>query len=280
MPPIAGYGDARLARAVGALDAGDVDGLRAQLAAEPEVVRLRAEGDPRFARGYFMRPTLLHFVAQNPDRAPHMAPRVLEATAVILDAGAAVDAECGEPEQRGTTLALVASSEPAHRDGVVGPLVELLVARGADPAQGVSACVLHRYRDTARLLARLGAPPTLLWAAGLGELDLVRAGLAAGPSADARLRAGWAAALNGQAAALALLLDAGLDASAVLPRPFAPTLLHEAAWFGHVDVVELLLARGADPTRRDSEYQGTPGDWARHGGHPALAARLATPAPP
>ncbi len=267
-------GEPRMRQAVAALDAGDVARLRALLAAHPGLARERVEGGDAVTRGYFARPTLLHFVACNPSRGAHLPPRVLESTAAILDAGAEVDAHTGDAPHPlgGSTLGLVASSAPAHADGLVTPLLELLVSRGADPALGIQAAILHRFTDTTRTLLGLGAPHTLLSAAGLGELGVLAALLPA--TAEERVRAGWAAAMNGQAASLALLIDAGLDPSAVLPRPFDPCLLHEAAWHGHAEVVAVLLARGADATRRDTQYDGTPADWARHAGHPALAELL------
>lgn len=268
------FGDDALRDAVAALDAGDVDGLRRLLARHARLATTRAAGGDAITRGYFTRPTLLHFVAGNPSRgAPRMPPRVLEAVDAILDAGADVDAVTGSTAG-GTTLALVASSAPAHAEGLVTPLLELLVRRGADPTAGLTAAVLHRRADTARTLVRLGARHSLVSAAALGESRVLRSSLAAA-APDERLRAAWAAAIHGQTAALDALLDGGVDANARLPRPFAPTLLHEAAWSGQADVCERLLARGADPTARDTHYDGTPADWAQHGGHAELAHRLA-----
>jgi ankyrin repeat protein len=267
------FDDDGLRRAVELVDAGDVEGLRALLAAEPRLVTERVRGDSALTRGYFHAPTLLHFVAQNPNRAPHMPPRIVESARAILDAGAIVDALAGDPPS-GTTLALVASSKPAHDDGLVRPLAQLLVERGADPAAAIEAAMLHRLPETVRLLHELGAPPTPVSAAGLGELAALRALVAAGLTDDDRLRAAWAAATNGQADAIDLLLAAGLPVDERLPRPYAPTLLHEAAWHGHRAVCERLLAHGADRTLRDTQFAGTPAGWAAEAGHAALAELL------
>jgi hypothetical protein len=168
----------------------------------------------------------------------------------------------------------VASSGPAHADGLVTPMLELLVSRGARPGDGLAAAILHRLVEATRTLIRLGASHTLLSAAGLGELNDLRRLLQASPTTDELLRAGWSAAMNGQAAALEVLIDAGLDPNARLPRPFEPVMLHEAAWHDERAACEVLLARGADATIRDTQYNSTPAGWAQHAGHAALAEFL------
>jgi ankyrin repeat protein len=267
------YDDPVFAEAVAAIDAGEVEKLRALLAKQPHLATARVNSDSAITRGYFSRPTLLHFVANNPNRSEHMPPRILESTAAILDAGAEVDASTRHM-LGGTTLALVASSGPAHADGLVVPMLELLVSREAAPAEGFGAALIHRFVATARELLRLGAPHTLLSAAGLGDVAALQRLLVPAAAPEALVLAGWAAAINGQAAALDLLIDAGLDANVRLPRPFDPTMLHEAAWHNERAAVECLLRCGADPTIRDTQYQGTPADWAHHAGHLDLAAYL------
>src|SRR5262245_1714307 len=49
--------------------------------------------------------------------------------------------------------------------------------------------------------------------------------------------------------------------------------LHEAARGGHLDIVHMLLAAGADPTRRDRSHR-TAADLARERGHAAVVAAL------
>ena len=43
---------------------------------------------------------------------------------------------------------------------------------------------------------------------------------------------------------------------------------------GNREVVDALLALGADPDRRDRAYDATPSGWADHAGHGELAAFL------
>lgn len=264
------YGDEAFGAAVAAIDSGDLERLTHTLRSHPHLVSARAVGGDAITRGYFSRPTLLHFIACNPSRGPHMPPNVVDSARAILDAGAEVDASTGAG-QGGTTLALVASSATAHADGLVVPLLELLLRAGADPTHGLTAAIFHRYVDTARVFLRLGARQTLISAAALGFEDQVTALLEASDN-EQKLRAAWAAAVNGQARSLEVLVRAGVDVNSRLPRPYEPTLLHEAASHGHSDAVRALLALGADPTLRDTQFQGTPADWALHANHPEVAA--------
>ncbi len=52
------------------------------------------------------------------------------------------------------------------------------------------------------------------------------------------------------------------------------TALHLAAQVGHLELVRLLTARGADPTIRDALHGGTPLGWAEHSGQRAVAEFL------
>ena len=90
------------------------------------------------------------------------------------------------------------------------------------------------------------------------------------PQADAldRHRATALAAQHGHADALRLLLDAGEDPNRYNPKGNHghSTPLHQAAWAGHLDVVRLLVERGARLDLRDTIYHGTPLGWAQHHG--------------
>lgn len=69
-----------------------------------------------------------------------------------------------------------------------------------------------------------------------------------------------------------MLLGLGFDARR--PRARNVTPLHLAAFGGHSEVAELLLAAGADPSVRDTAHGGRPTEWAVHAGHTELAERL------
>jgi ankyrin repeat protein len=73
-----------------------------------------------------------------------------------------------------------------------------------------------------------------------------------------------------------LLLDAGEDPNRYNP-PGAhahSTPLHQAAAGGHDKVVRLLVERGARVDVKDTIWQGTPADWARHEGRTEIAEWL------
>jgi hypothetical protein len=104
----------------------------------------------------------------------------------------------------------------------------------------------------------------MLWAI---ERSLYRSALVlaeAGVAVDNLL---VAAALN-RVDRLGELLSPGVD---VDTRYWGLTALHGAAAMGHADVVTWLLARGADPTLRDTRWNGTAAGWARHARHPEIA---------
>jgi hypothetical protein len=82
-------------------------------------------------------------------------------------------------------------------------------------------------------------------------------GAAAGPSEADEL---WKAARSGDTTTVKRLLDAGLDANT--PFRYGATALSYACDRGHLEVVKVLLAHGADVNVKDTFYGATPLDWA------------------
>lgn len=270
--------------AVDAVVDGDVAALRALLDANPDLARARSTRVTHFDPPVH-RATLLHYVAANGtegyrQRTPANA---VEVTKTLLDAGAEVDALASLYGGECATMSLLVSSCHPAKAGLQVALVDLLVSYGAslrDTGVGnwvspVETALVFGYRDAAAALVRHGAPVTLPSAAGLGRADLVRELLPAS-NALARHRALAIAAQSGEVETTRLLLDAGEDPNRFNPQGthgHTPPI-HQAVWGGHLEVVRLLVERGARLDIRDTIYGGTPLGWAEYGGKDAIAAYL------
>lgn len=276
---------ARFEAAVECVVTGDLEGLRARLAADPALTHAGSARVTHFDPPVH-RATLLHYVAANGvegyrQRSPGNAAAI---TRTLLEAGAEPDALADLYGGACTTMSLLVSSDHPARAGVQIALIDLLVDFGASvEAQGqgnwtspLMTALTFGFRDAAEALVRRGARvDTAAKAAGLDRLaDLDRRLPAA--TADDRHRALAVAAQLGHAAVVERLLDAGED-----PNRFNPngahahaTPLHHAALGGHLDVVRLLVAHGARTDLEDTIYRSTPLGWALHAGREDIAAFL------
>jgi hypothetical protein len=265
LPHHARIEDATFRHGVELLDAGDVAGLRTHLKQHPNLAHQRVvfEGG-----NYFRNPTLLEFVAENPVRRGTPPPNIVQVTKVILDAGV-------EESALNETLALVCSGRVSRECRMQLPLIDLLCDYGADPNSAIQTAVVHGEFEAVNALLQRGALVNLPIAAALGRSDDARRLI---PSADRenRHRALALASQFGQVEIVRALLDAGEDPSRYNPIGFHShsTPLHQATLAGHEGVVRLLIERGARLDLKDTLWQGTPADWARHGGRAAIEAFL------
>ncbi len=83
------------------------------------------------------------------------------------------------------------------------------------------------------------------------------------PDADRELVARYCWETNTNCDAVRLMLDLGFPV-AHPERSHGYTPLHNAAWAGSGDLVELLIARGHPVDVRDPQYEATPLGWALH----------------
>jgi ankyrin repeat protein len=198
---------------------------------------------------------------------------------ILLAAGAEIDATADMYYGGCTTVGLVATSIHPKVAGVLQPLIDVLLAHdaridalGAGNAHAlVNGCLANGRPEAAEYLASRGAPLDLDGAAGVGRLDLVKSffnadGSLKPPATFAQLKDGFTWACQyGRTDVVEYLLDHGVDASEVLPRPHKQTGLHWAAYGGHVDTVKALLKRRPRLDVRHASFNGTPLGWAAHG---------------
>ena len=260
--------DARFQDAVDAIDSGDPGRLKRLLAEDPGLVRERVDG----GEGYFRQPYLLWFVAENPIRNGRLPANIAEVTRLILLAAEGVESR---QEQVDYALGLVCSGRVTRESGVQRELIDVLGDAGADLDGALLPALAHREIAAAERLLERGAAPGLTAAVCLGRADDV-ARLAPASGAGERQEAFAAAALYGNARALAILIGLGVDVDAYNPPGLHAhgTALHHAVDSGSLDAVRALVEAGASLGARDRVHQGTPLDWAEYLERPEIATYL------
>ena len=253
--------------AVDAIIAGDEQALAALLRKDPALAGARSLRDHHS--------TLLHYCSANgvEDFRQRTPENIVAIARMLLDAGAAANAESEAYGGGSTTLMLTATSGHPERMGVQIPLMELLMERGSaiDGREStVNACLRNGRRAAAEFLAARGGRLDLEGACGVGAMDAVQAFFAQDggrkSSATAQQLAdgfGWGCEF-GRLNVVEFLLQHGVHAGTTL-RTDGVTPLHWAALGGHVEIVKLLLAHGADVNARETSYGGTPMGWAVYG---------------
>jgi ankyrin repeat protein len=251
---------AQFERAADAVINGDAVVLEGMLRQNPELAHARS---PREHRS-----TLLHYVSANgvEDYRQKTPTNAVEIATILLDAGAAVDA-IADAYGKGTPLGLTATSIHPLRAGVLIPLLEVLLARGAsvNGAPGgwnpVNACLANGRKLGSEFLANHGAKLDLEGAAGVGRIELVKTffnedGSLNYNATKPQMESGFIWACEyGRAEVADFLLQMGVDQKTY--RQFKLTGLHWAAASGDINTVKTLLRQGA-PLEARNVWGGTP----------------------
>jgi len=257
--------------AVSAVDAGDTTRLDHLLAEHPTLAGERLQdpgawlseraGDP--LDGFFRAPYLLWFVAEDPVRNGKLPPNIADVARVIIEA-ARRQAVASLQEQLDYALRLVCWSWIARECGVQIALIDVLVDAGASTDGAPDNALVNGNSAAAEHLRRRGAELTLAAALNLGRWDDARR-LAQESTSRKKQAAFILSALNGNAAALRIMIDAGVDINAPSPDLYShATALHHAVWSGALDAVETLVHAGADAHARDTMENATPLAWAEY----------------
>ena len=263
--------DASFREAVSAMDAGDLDRLTRLVTANPALVRERLESPGawlhdvvgRALDGFFRRPYLLWFVAEDPVRNGRLPENIAVLARAIIDA-ARHDPTSNLQEQLDYALTLVSWSWIARQSGVQIELIDVLIDAGAAPDGNPNNALVNGNVDAARHLLERGATLTLATALCLGLWDEVDRLLMTASDHQKQFSL-VLSALNGRADALRRMIRAGVDVNAPSRDLYAHgTPLHHAVCSGCLDAVHVIAEAGADLNITDTAWGGTPLGWAEH----------------
>ena len=263
--------DASFREAVSAIDTGDLAKLERLIAANPALVSERLESPGAWLRdtvgnaldGFFRRPYLLWFVAEDPVRNGTL-PKNIAAIARAIIESARRESASSLQEQLDYALTLVSWSWIARQQGVQIELIDVLVDAGAAIDGNPNNALVNRNVDAARHLVERGATVTLATALCLERWDDADR-LLPSASEDQKRFSFVLAALNGKADALGRMITAGADLNAPSADLYPHgSPLHHAVSSGSLEAVQVLVEAGADLNAKDTAWNGTPLGWALH----------------
>jgi len=173
----------------------------------------------------------------------------------------------------------------AAKEGQLDTLKKLITAnpavvraRSQSGETPLIAALYRGHKACVEALVDAGAPLDIFAAAALGRLDALEQSLALDPAAvNSYAYDGWTplhlAAFFGHSDAAERLLAAGADLTAVSTNALRNTPLHAGIAGGHVEVSLLLIERGADVKVGDAGSH-TPFHIAAEGGYLPVARAL------
>ena len=263
--------DARFREAVGAIDAGNIERLEQLITATPSLVRDRLASPGAWLRekvggaldGFFQRPYLLWFVAEDPVRNGTLPANIAAVAHMIIDAGRRANAS-NLQEQLDYALTLVSWSWIARQHDVQLDLIDVLVDAGAAFDGNQNNALVNGNFAAAEYLVQRGANLTLEVALCLGRWSDVDRLLPI-TSDDQKQFAFVLSALHGKVEALRRLIAAGADLNAPSAGLYSHgTPLHHAVSSGSLDAVKVLVEAGANIEAKDQAWGGTPLGWAEY----------------
>jgi ankyrin repeat protein len=183
-------------------------------------------------------------------------------------------------------MGLVLTSAKASFSGVSGGLIDLLIEYGDSvdvrSTEALYGSLINHAPRAAEKLIELGAKPDLFVAAGLGNMELVRACFDESGRVKARPRRHGRVLSQRDSIGLAMLVAYVRDQRAVVDFLLERdgnwnmvgvnngTALHRAASQDDLPMVERLVRLGADISDRNNPFVATPLSWADHLGHPRI----------
>jgi hypothetical protein len=258
-------------QALSAIDTGDIDTVQQLITAHPELLSARLESPGPWLRdlagaavdGFFSKPFLLWFVAEDPVRNGRLPANIADVIRVIVSEARKQRVDSLQ-EQLDSTLRLVCWSGVAAESGVQLQMIDALVDAGAAPAKNANNALVNGHFAAAEHLVLRGGELTLAAALCLGRWDEVPR-LAAEANPAQRQFAFVLSALNGKADAVAWLIKAGVPINQPSLDLYAHgTPLHHAVCSGSLDTVKVLVEAGAEVNQPDSAWNATPLGWAEH----------------
>jgi ankyrin repeat protein len=186
--------------------------------------------------------------------------------ALLLKDDAAVDALLADglpamaPNQ-GSILAFARTPFAMDRLIEMGAPVELKDRWGVTPIEAMSRAGADGGELVRHMMAH-GVTPDPEAFARLGDRDMLAALAESEPEVARRDAVLMAAVEHRQHELVRWLLGQGANANARNPGLSRQTALHNAAWNGDLDIVQLLVEHGADLRARDGEHDNTPRGWA------------------
>jgi peptide-methionine (S)-S-oxide reductase len=213
--------------------------------------------------GFFQRPYLLWFVAEDPVRRGSLPSNIVAIASLIIETARQHSAPDLQ-QLLDYALQLVAISWIARECGVQIDLIDVLARAGASLAGTPDHALTNGNFAAAEHLVALGAPLTLSTALCLGRWnDAAR--LAAHADPRTKQFSLVLAALRGLPDAVKRSLDLGADANRPSDDLYShATPLHHAVGSGVLSAVAALVEAGAKLNVRDKAWRGTPLDWSQH----------------